>query len=347
MNNSNAPEPINEEKFDYLLDRLTRIENTDPESLRRAVRQKMNMAQSRKRRVRLIRACAAVVLPLFLAAGIWFYFSEGDKAAISEEIKLTLPGGEQVVLGNTIENEMILGYGNSALKWQDGRLVQEATGSGEPACEPVYALLDIPKGVCFDMVLGDGTHVWLNAGSQLRFPLEFTADERRVFLNGEGYFEVAEDAAKRFVVETRGNEIIVLGTSFNITAYENDRRVIATLVSGSVGIVAPVGKATLVPGNQAVISSEGIAISDVDTSLYSSWTAGVFDFEEMTLADICTRLARWYDAEFVFEGNAGMERFSGGAWMDEPLDKFLDNIELATNVVFSRKGGKIVVLPKK
>lgn len=227
--------------------------------------------------------------------------------------------------------------------WQ--RYVRETGATQE---EPPVVKISVPRGGEYKLRLGDGSVVWLNSESALEYPAAFTGTRREVKLTGEAYFEVAKDDGVPFVVAAKGAEIVVTGTSFNVAAYEADDALTATLVSGSVNVVAGGQVVGLTPGKQAVVpGAGGISVTDVDADLYTSWTRGVFEFDDMRLRDICERLARWYDVEFVFDGGSGEEKFSGGTWKYVPLNEFLENIELVTDVRFRHKGGKIHVIPLK
>ena len=197
--------------------------------------------------------------------------------------------------------------------------------------------------------LEDGTTVWLNSESSLIYPEKFTGDKRAVRLSGEGYFEVARDEKKPFIVSVTDMEIKVLGTKFNVTAYQDEKMTTTTLISGAVEVVTPHRSVQLQPGKQAMVQEGGddITVLEVDVELATSWTAGIFKFDKMALTDICTRLSRWYDIDFVFEGETGKEKFTGGTWKYVPLKDFLSKIERVTNVLFLFENNTVKVVPKK
>lgn len=234
-------------------------------------------------------------------------------------------------------------------KDEEGTAWREYAAEGKDARVDAGSIIriDIPRGSNYMLRLDDGTAVWLNSESSIEYSAKFVGGNREVRLRGEAYFEVARNERMPFVVTAGGTKVVVLGTAFNVTAYESDNTVTATLASGLLDIVTPAERVRLVPGKQAVVSSGGIAVADVDADLYTSWVGGVFEFEAMELSQICARLARWYDVGFVFEGNSGSQKFTGAAWKNKPLVDFLDDIELVTNVAFSYKGGKVIVAPKR
>ena len=144
------------------------------------------------------------------------------------------------------------------------------------------------------MVLADGTKVWLNAESELHYPVHFPEHEREVHLKGEAYFSVSKQAGKPFVVCVGDSRITVLGTEFNVRNYQ-DEVVATTLVKGAVRIHDAGRECDLTPGQQAVIETDGIRVREVDTDLYTAWKDGYFIYREKTLEDIMKELSRWYD----------------------------------------------------
>jgi len=154
------------------------------------------------------------------------------------------------------------------------------------------------------VTLEDGTEVWLNAESQLRYPETFDAAERRVEISGEAYFKVARDEQRPFYVVSGGQEVRVLGTEFNIHAYQDEAAVYTTLVSGSISLRPLHGKSQLVltPGNQAVFSKDDTAarVHSVDTDVVTSWRSDAFVFEDQTAEQIMRTLSRWYDFQYEF-----------------------------------------------
>lgn len=247
---------------------------------------------------------------------------------------LSLPDGQQIELGDKEGQET---------EWV--KYVKECETSLDTiGNQPVDIKIDVSRGGEYKVRLEDGTIVWLNSESSLIYPKQFTGDKRCVNLSGEAYFEVKRDEHKPFVVSVDGMEIKVLGTSFNVAAYKDEETITTTLVSGSVEVIAQHETAYLIPGKQATVrtGSPGIEISDVDPTLYSSWIEGIFKFDKMTLADICVRLSRWYNVDFVFEGDAGNEKFTGGTWKYVPLEDFLSKIEKITDVSFNFKDNTVV-----
>lgn len=210
-----------------------------------------------------------------------------------------------------------------------------------------YHTIHVPKGGEYELLLADGSKVYLNSETQLVFPSRFEGDMREVKLTGEAYFEVKKDS-KPFIVQTAEMRIEVLGTSFNVNAYQDNTSVHATLVEGSVQVHVPDNpeRFLLKPENNFSIdkSSNEISIQQVNTDLYTSWVKGEFAFRNQPLNEIFTQLQRWYDFEIVYEDPAIQTMcFSGSAEKARPLDYLLDQIQSVTDVKYKSEGGKITL----
>src|SRR5690606_22741368 len=220
--------------------------------------------------------------------------------------------------------------------------------------------LTTPKGGTYRLTLSDGTNVWLNAASTLRYPAKFTGTERMVELEGEAYFEVSRltrgsDIRVPFRVVSKGQTVEVLGTEFNITAYADEDAVRTTLVEGSVQVVSdgaietqrpqPV---TLRPGQQSVVSPDGTQINSVDVSMFTAWKDGLFSFRETEMSDAMRQLARWYNVDVVYEGAVPETYFFGNIRRDKSLAHALAILKKSgINFRITKMGDRssIVVLP--
>lgn len=210
-----------------------------------------------------------------------------------------------------------------------------------------YNTLTIPRGGEYQLVLSDGTCIWMNSESRLRYPVSFIGDTREVTLEGEAYFEVARDEKHPFRVHTSLGTIEVWGTSFNVSAYP-DSQASTTLVSGKVIVSTNTSKETLTPGCQALLAVDGnIKIQKVDTSLISSWRTGTYLFQDMPLRDIIAQLSRWYDVDIHFQ-SPELEniRFTGGILRNEELAFAVSIISEVSSVKFIRKGKEIWITRK-
>ena len=240
---------------------------------------------------------------------------------------LTLADGSVIVL-DSAANGNLAQQGAARIVKLNGQIAYNQTGAGADG-EPVYNSIATAKGNQYELVLSDGTKVWLNAASSLRFPTAFTGKERRVEVSGEAYFEVAKNPAMPFRVAIRSavgkaGEVEVLGTHFNINAYDDEEDVKTTLLEGAVKIRNNKAAQRLAPGQQAGMTEKGINISSgIDVSQVVAWKEGFFLFNNTDLPSLLRQVARWYDVDVVFEGKAPTDAFSGKIARSVSLQKLL------------------------
>lgn len=212
-----------------------------------------------------------------------------------------------------------------------------------------YNILKTPKGGEYRLVLADGSKVWLNAASELKYPINFSGSERKVFIEGEAYFEIAKNKDKPFIVHTKGYDVEVLGTSFNIMAYNNEQQIATTLDEGAVKITRG-GKEKpvyLYPGQQAILqeNSNRIEVADVDTYQYTSWKDGLFVFKSEPLGSITRKISKWYNCEIQFaDSELENTKFTGTLRRDIDLDKLLDIISQTCQIDFSVSENKVIII---
>lgn len=261
---------------------------------------------------------------------------------------LTMADGEKVMLDRERKldiqlNERMRGASNGQ------GIVYEENGKG--VVKEEYNKLVTPIGGEYRLTLSDGTKVFLNAASELKYPVEFMGDRRVVDLDGEAYFEVHKDNQRPFVVRTKGAEVCVLGTSFNVNTYGDDGRIYTTLVNGSVRVLSVKNgqEKVLTPGMQGVMNMQTgqLMVREVDVESYVAWREGRFVFRTMTLDLIMQQLQRWYDFE-VFYQNLELKdyEFRGVIKRDMDLDKVLSVIKATTNVDFEVKGKVITIIKR-
>jgi transmembrane sensor len=193
-------------------------------------------------------------------------------------------------------------------------------------------------------VLSDGTKVWINAESALKFPPAFTGHERTVELTGEAYFEVAGNADKPFHVIVNGMQVQVLGTSFNVMAYPDESVVRTTLLEGAVRLTQGNHSRLLQPRQQGIVNNKGITVVDADTDEAIAWKNGYFEFNRSDIRDIMRQLSRWYDTEVIYESKVPDDEFVGKISRDAKLSQVLHILQLS-NVHFRIENRKIVVTP--
>lgn len=273
---------------------------------------------------------------------------------------LTLADGHVVNLSET-QNGIVLG---EELTYVDGSGVLEAGLSYRPSAigypsstgwqghrnertkgDPPLMSLTTPNGGTYQVTLSDGTKVWLNSASILRYPTNFSGPQREVELEGEAFFEVAPKKIP-FFVKTRGQVVEVLGTQFNITVYPDEAEVRTTLVEGSVRITNSASDAAsqLSPGKQSIVSGRRTEIRDVETEPYIAWKNGYFAFPDEHISRVMNTIARWYDIEIDYQGDMTHKYFGGTLSRFEDFETLLQTIELTGSVRFKIEGRRVIVM---
>lgn len=301
---------------------------------------------------KIFRYAAAILLPLLVAGGFAYVFLNNPSTVSLAEIdEVITPGTQKAMLvlsdGSSIELEpetslASLEEGDASITNKEMILSYSAERRSGRKKEAVINELRTPRGGGYNLQLADGTRVWLNSGSSLKFPVSFQDSVRQVVLEGEAYFEVSHNG-KPFVVSTVDMDTRVLGTSFNISAYADDPAFKATLVEGKV----MVGEMMLAPNEQAtyVRSSDELILTEVNASNFISWMDGKMEFHNEDLEVVMKRLARWYDFEYEFENDVAREfHFSARLDREESLSTILEMLEMTTDVKFEYRKKTIVVL---
>jgi len=289
----------------------------------------------------LVNRPAKPLLPKPVAAVKPHDLPPGRDAAV-----LTLADGKKIVLDSA--SGAISQQGNVTVLNVNGKLSYAPTTKGNEN-EVVYNTVSTARGNQYQLILSDGTKVWLNSASSLRFPASFTGNSRDVELDGEGYFEVVKNAAKPFHVKTRTQDIEVLGTHFNVNAYKDEETIKTTLLEGSVRVQSAVGNrqsAILKPGEQAIVGNdEGASIhitSDIDIDQVMAWKNGWFEFENTDLKTIMRQISRWYDVDIEYQIKPCDERYGGRISRNLNLSSILKMLE-SYGVHFTLEGKKLVV----
>lgn len=299
---------------------------------------------------------AAIMFLPVLGAGVWKWLIREEPVDVMAraEVKiqpgfpravLVLDNGERVSLKEKGEGDIPVDEGVRATREED-RLVY-VTGGEKGARTLRYNQLEVPRGGEYEVALSDGTRVYLNSATRMRYPVVFGGKERKVFLSGEAYFNVAKDSARAFLVETGGVEVCVYGTSFNINSHR-DGDVQTVLVEGSVGVrVLESGEEYVIkPGEMAEFKKEDatLKVKEVNVSLYTDWKNGIFRFENQRLEDIMDVLSNWYDVDVFFQNSSLKElHFSGYMERYKDFGMILEAITLSTGVQFSIQGKTVMV----
>ncbi len=290
-----------------------------------------------KRYSLMLQSAASIAVILLVAGGVIYHSHIGRQKRVLAQIAqirpsglhatLYLADGEQVILDGEDSTKL---HGKAKITGENQLAYRSTTQQKQRDNESKeeYNTIVTPCGCEYQITLVDGTKVWLNATSSLKFFTTLQGNERRVWLEGEAYFEVAHNAQRPFIVESGGQRIRVLGTHFNVNSYRSEQAIYTTLIEGSVEVSALKGniKATLRSGEQATYccqNNESISIQEVDTSLATAWRDGSFIFSQATITEIMEDLSRWYSFDFEVSPHLNKLQFSGQFPRYEDLDKII------------------------
>ena len=264
----------------------------------------------------------------------------GDKAV------LVLEDGSTIALDNTT-NGTISTQGAINVSKANGQVIYTVNDTREEGPAISYNTLKTPRGGQYQLVLADGTKVWMNASSSLHFPTAFPGRERIVALTGEAYFEVAKDASRPFSVRVNGVAVNVLGTHFNVMAYENEEATAITLLEGAINVTKDKDKVSLRPGQQALLKTGGAlqVINNVNLEETIAWKNGYFQLDHTKLAVLMRQVERWYNVDVAYEGKIPNRQFGGKIPRKSELKDVIKILE--ESKVYSRiEGNKIIILDK-
>jgi transmembrane sensor len=259
---------------------------------------------------------------------------------------LTLENGRQIAL-NDVGVGTVLKQGNITVSKQTNGLLQyKITSNTGSTSAMAYNTISTPVGGQYSVVLPDGSKVWLNAASSLKFPTAFTGTERKVELTGEGYFEIAKNKHMPFKVKFNQEEVEVLGTHFNIMAYPDEEITRTTLLEGSVKISKNNVKRILIPGQQAIygLQTNGFNITTVNTDEAIAWKNGLFLFHNENIKSIMKKIARWYDVDVYYQGAFAGQEYGGRVSKSKNLSEILKNLELTGTIHFKIDGRRVTVM---
>jgi ferric-dicitrate binding protein FerR (iron transport regulator) len=261
---------------------------------------------------------------------------------------LLLGDGAVVDLGNA-KNGLIRNAAGTRIDKKDGQLIYDASAAATgsiAARAPEMNTIQTPRGGQYQLILPDGTKVWLDAASSLSYPTAFTGKERQVQLKGEAYFEVAEDKNKPFTVLAGDVRVNVLGTHFNVMAYDDENAIKTTLLEGAVKVTRGQASHLLEPGQEASCdkASGSFRTLDVDADEAIAWKNGYFRFAGVPIETVMRQIARWYDVEVEYQGTTS-EHFRGTISRSSNVSEVFKMLELTGAVHFSIEGKKIIVKP--
>lgn len=316
------------------------------------------------------RVAVAVVIMLAVSVGTYYqFFRRGDETKIAapvaikkkERIDMPAPNGNNAILtladGATVvldsaQNGMLTRQGGTQIsKTSAGRLVCKTLGQGAPPAEILFNTVSTRRGGQYQIVLPDDSKVWLNTASSLRFPTTFAGGERVVELTGEAYFEVEKNERMPFRVHVispgdKGMDVRVLGTHFDVMAYDNEAEIRTTLLEGAVKVFKGDKSSVLAPGQQVKLDKQGEFRLDghADVELAMAWKNGFISFKSADIRSIMRQVERWYDIDVVYEGDVPERTFSGGISRDANLSELIRLLEVS-RIHFKMEGRKLTVTP--
>jgi ferric-dicitrate binding protein FerR (iron transport regulator) len=356
VNVAEAEHGINQEKADELFGRILNITPGNGAT---------TMFLSKKNK-KVWWAAAAIVI-LILGSSVYYILNKKtmpqvvQNKPVHKQLKndvapgykgavLTLSNGQQIFL-DSAGNGMLAAQGSTNILKQNGKIVYNKQNISKS--EVLYNTMATPRGRQYSLVLADGSKVWLNAASSITFPTAFTGNERRVQITGEAYFEVAKDPTKPFTVSISSSsakldeaEVKVLGTHFNIKAYDDEPDIKTTLLEGAVRITKQNVDALLKPGQEVILDDHGdfkVAKANVEEAV--AWKDGLFEFNNADIKSIMRQLSRWYDVEVVYQGHVADKSFSGVISQNTNLSNVLKMLQLTKTVHFKIEGTKVIVSP--
>jgi ferric-dicitrate binding protein FerR (iron transport regulator) len=336
---SYSPNPDDPAAFENILQRILSIDKTAPVK-------KIPVYK------RFFWAAAAIFL--VAAAGTTYFLLNKPVTTVVAKatVKDIAPGREgarlklsdgRVILVDTAHDGLLASEGSVHIFKKQGKIIYEGSGK-----ETLYNEIITDKGKFTTAELPDGSFVWLNAASSIRYPLQFSGSERKVAMTGQASFLVTHNASMPFRVAVRGQEVEDIGTEFDINAYTDEPYVKTTLISGAASVTTPAHKEVLHPGQQAVVSNGSDAIqmeNNVNTDDVIAWRNGRFKFEDADIETVMRQLARWYDINVVYEEPISRDLFHGGTFRNKNLSEVLKVLELNGGVHFELDGRKLIVKP--
>lgn len=301
----------------------------------------------------------AAAAAIFIIAGIATYFYVDQKEIMvpnqrnfvtdiapgGNKAYLLLSDGKRISLTGAENGTLAVHSGVTVTKTADGQLVYTISGGNEQD-DGTYNAIETPNGGQYQVRLPDGTSVWLNAASVLKYPVSFANNkERKVELQGEAYFEVAKDPKKPFFVSSRGQQVEVLGTHFNINSYANEAVMKTTLLEGAVKISEGKQMKILKPGEQAIVANHNLRVKTANLDEVMAWKNGNFNFQDTELENVMRQISRWYDVEVEYQGIASSERLNGAISRSKNISQVLKMLTSTGVVHFKVEGRRVIVTP--
>lgn len=335
----------------FLAKNYKKFKAVDGSDAMRMMQGRIREGRRRRFRVMYVRCGVAAAVLFALFGGFYGLLERGKVVRVEPQVPialiqpkrpvLKLDNGTVMTLDSTWSDRKEAGVilkkaGDMTLSYVAEDSLQKSTLS--------YNTVEVPKGAEFDLVLADGTQVWLNADSKLTYPVVFGQEEREVVLQGEAFFKVKRDVRRPFRVKTERQTLEVLGTEFNMDAYPGEENIYTTLVTGSVKVISSGKSVILTPGMQAVVGEGNLFTREIDPEDVVSWRNGMFVIEERTLEEVMCKLARWYDFSVFYQDQEIKNIcFKGRIPRYESFKSILNILEKTGGVKFNVQGREVTV----
>jgi transmembrane sensor len=307
--------------------------------------------QKSTRRIYFIRTVAAASILLITVLAIWLFNKPTDKIIVqsapvpgTNKAMLKLADGSTLMLDSISNGKIADQNGATVMKNNNGQLEYINNNNSNGVA---YNTMVTPRGGQYEIILPDGTKVWLNAASSITYPTVFTSS-REVEIEGELYFDIAKDKSRPFVVRSKHQRVEVLGTQFNINAYTDEPQINTTLVEGAVRILAGEKNIILQPGEMGMVTmqpSAKINVAPANISRITAWKNGYFRFDNTSLSSFMRQLSRWYDVEVIYEGSVPDVTFNGGLKRTASFSSVIEFLE-KQHIIVKQKGKQIIIMSK-
>ena len=305
-----------------------------------------SISNNRKSKLRIIHYLTAAAAVLILIVGTLIFNTESISTDVTSEhiIGKTLPSEDvKLVLGN----EVIILNKSSKIEAADGQLSYTDSTNTERTIQiedvEINKLI-VPKGKRSSLILADGSKVWINSGTELEFPSSFNESTREIYVNGEIYIEVNESKKQPFIVHTKGFDVEVFGTSFNVSSYDNEEETSVVLLEGSVEFKTSSQSLKMHPNEMVKLNVGNISKQDVDVRLYTSWIKGVFIFDRTPIFEVLKKVGRYYNISFSDIQNIPDKNITGKLYLSDNIDDVLSSISILTSSKYQRENNIIKLI---
>lgn len=346
---------------DVSMGMLNKILPAKPKSTNHEKEVLFNIIISWISRFRKVSVAASILV--LLSTGLYFWFkptlnpkrSLASRNSVSQDLPpggakatLTLADGKEIILDNARNGIIASTNSFKVIKTESGQVVYQSFGTNiNKTINTELNKITTPRGGEYKIIMPDGSKVWLNSASTIKFPGVFKGDTRSVELEGEAYFEIAKNSTMPFMVKSRNVEIEVIGTHFNVKAYSDEDLVKTTLVEGSIKIKRGNSSHLLIPGQQAVlIGNNTKVLNDIDVEEQIAWKNGLFQFKDAGIEEVMHQAALWYDLNVTFEGNITEKYLTGKISRSVNVSEFMNILDYA-GVKFKIVGNNITIMNKQ